>query len=166
MEDGTIEYWQRIGHSNNQLYRSQPFKKWSSTSSHKDFVRVVDLSPNFVVSGSRDSTVRLWKRSNGQQLSVFKSTNGPVSGIHLNESQKYVLLCTISGFIKKLHLKNDTKFEEDENFELKHGDNIDEMVMCVENDLIVSGASDSRLLIWNIKKGMASIKVFKNCAKS
>ena len=58
LEDGSIEYWQRIGHTNTQLYRTQPFKKWGPCSGHKDFVRVIDLSPSFILSGSRDATIR------------------------------------------------------------------------------------------------------------
>ena len=54
LEDGSIECWQRIGHKDNtQLYRNTPFQDWTSNTAHKDFVRAIDLSPNYIVSGSR-----------------------------------------------------------------------------------------------------------------
>ena len=53
LEDGSIECWQRIGHENTQVYRNTPFQKWASNTAHKDFVRAIDLSPNYIISGSR-----------------------------------------------------------------------------------------------------------------
>ena len=54
LEDGSIECWQRIGgHKDTQVYRNTPFQKWASNTAHKDFVRAIDLSPNYIISGSR-----------------------------------------------------------------------------------------------------------------
>jgi len=157
LEDGSIECWQRIGHKDTQVYRNTPFQEWTSNTAHKDFVRAIDLSPNYIVSGSRDTTIRLWNRQNGICIDVFQSSEGPISGIYLNEAEHFVLFSSLSGKIKKLLFNSDHQDKTsridsmlilDENFELNHGDSIEDMVF--DESRILSGGNDAKLKLWDL----------------
>ena len=108
----------------------------------------------------RDTTIRLWNRQNGICIDVFQSIEGPISGIYINEAEHFVLFSALSGKIKKLLFSNDgginkenqsridSKLILDENFELNHGDSIEDMVF--DESRILSGGNDSKLKLWDL----------------
>ena len=105
----------------------------------------------------RDTTIRLWNRQNGICIDVFQSTEGPISGIYLNEAEHFVLFSSLSGKIKKLLFNSDHQDKSssidsmlilDENFELNHGDSIEDMVF--DESRILSGGNDAKLKLWDL----------------
>ena len=105
----------------------------------------------------RDTTIRLWNRQNGICIDVFQSTEGPISGIYLNEAEHFVLFSSLSGKIKKLLFNSDHQDKTssidsmlilDENFELNHGDSIEDMVF--DESRILSGGNDAKLKLWDL----------------
>ena len=57
----------------------------------------------------------------------------------------------MSGMIRKLKITSRSKLEIDESFELNHGAQIE--AMSVDDQIILTGGTDARLVLWNIKKG-------------
>ena len=111
----------------------------------------------WIVFEYRDTTIRLWNRQNGICIDVFQSSEGPISGIYLNEAEHFVLFSSLSGKIKKLLFNSDHQDKTsridsmlilDENFELNHGDSIEDMVF--DESRILSGGNDAKLKLWDL----------------
>ena len=109
-------------------------------------MRVIDLTPNYIVSGSWDASIKLWSRKNGSLLASYKSPEGPVSGIFLKESLRYLLYSARSGKVKRLDILEDNSLKLSTNFELNHGDCI--IDMSVNGKYIFTGGSDGKLILW------------------
>lgn len=153
LEDGSIELWERIGQPNStsKLKQAQPYRRLAPANKHNDLVRVIDLSPHWIVSGSWDASIKLWNRSNGTLLSSYVSEEGPISGIHLNESSKYILFSARSGKVKKLKISQDECLVLCGSFEMNHGDCI--IDISIDDNYLLSGGSDAKLLLWNFENG-------------
>ena len=109
-------------------------------------MRVIDLTPNYIVSGSWDASIKLWSRKNGSLLASYKSPEGPVSGIFLKESLRYLLYSARSGRVKRLDILEDNSLKLSTNFELNHGDCI--IDMSVNGKYVFTGGSDGKLILW------------------
>ena len=141
-----------LGHPKNsgedpKLHHAQPYKRFGSLKeNHIDLVRVIDLTPNYIVSGSWDASIKLWSRKNGSLLASYKSPEGPVSGIFLKESLRYLLYSARSGKVKRLDILEDNSLKLSTNFELNHGDCI--IDMSVNGKYVFTGGSDGKLILW------------------
>ena len=109
-------------------------------------MRVIDLTPNYIVSGSWDASIKLWSRKNGSLLASYKSPEGPVSGIFLKESLRYLLYSARSGKVKRLDILEDNSLKLSTNFELNHEDCI--IDMSVNGKYVFTGGSDGKLILW------------------
>ena len=55
--------------------------------------------------------MKLWSRRDGSLLSSFVSPEGPISGIFLKESLKYLLYSARSGKVKRLDILENNSFK-------------------------------------------------------
>jgi WD40 repeat protein len=172
LEDGSLELWERVGQSEvdeSKLSRvSQPFKRLGPLEGHSDLIRVVDLSPDYIISGSWDASIRLWCRKSGKNLAFFSGSEGAISGIHLNQNEKCVLFSGRSGKVKKLWITGsgcgageDIRIKLEPEFEIDHGDCI--IDMSVDKTRILTGGSDARLLLWNFSGRKYTITMQRGC---
>ena len=148
LEDGSIEVWERVGFPKNasKLPQAQPYKRLAPIHKHNDLVRVIDMSPNLIVSGSWDASIKMWNRQTGQILASYISPEGPISGIHLNESSQYLLFSARSGKVKKLKICPN-QLVLSSKFEMNHGDCV--IDMNVDGNYILTGGSDAKLILWS-----------------
>ena len=65
----------------------EAFPKINRENKHNDTVR------DYLASGSRDRSVRLWKVSSGECLAVFNSHENWVRGVLIHPNGKYILSC-------------------------------------------------------------------------
>lgn len=151
LEDGSIELWERIGQCNAISKLNQPYKRLSPPCKHNDLVRVIDLSPHWIVSGSWDASIKLWNRKNGTLLASYVTEEGPISGIHLNESNKHILFSARSGKVKKLLITQEECLVLSDLFEMNHGDCI--IDISIDDQYLLSGGSDAKLILWNFDEG-------------
>ena len=162
LEDGSIEIWERVGYSKgkhpgdgSKLAKAQPFKRLAPLQKHNDLVRVIDMSPTLVVSGSWDASLKLWNRKTGNLLDTYVSPEGPVSGIYLNESSNSILFSARSGKVKKLMIKDLSSLMLSPTFEINHGDCV--IDMSVDKNYLLTGGSDAKLVLWTYDSGDKSI---------
>ena len=140
LEDGTIELWEKA--------KPKPVKCLGPLQGHSDLVRVVDLSPHYLISGSWDASIKLWCRNSGKILHEFASEDGPVSGLYLNEALNCVLFSARAGKVRKLQLDS---FELAGKFEMDHGDCI--IDMSVDGQRVLTGGSDAKLNLFTFHEG-------------
>lgn len=143
-----------------KLPLAQPYRRLGPLKErHNDLVRVIDLSPNYIVSGSWDSSIKVWSRKNGSLLNTYNSPEGPISGIFLKESLKYLLFSARSGKVKRLDILADQSLKLSSDFEMNHGDCI--IDMNVDGKYVLTGGSDSKLILWSYNEIDSKLHMFK-----
>lgn len=149
LEDGTIELWEKAKPA------LKPVKRLGPLTGHTDLVRVVDLSPSYIISGSWDASIKLWCRDSGKLLHQYVSKDGPISGLYLNEASNVVLFSARAGKVRKLQL---TTFELAGKFEMDHGDCI--IDMSVDGQHVLTGGSDAKLNLFTFHEGIPVLSEF------
>ena len=155
LESGHMELWERTGtviqRDNFSGWRS-PVKRLGDLSGHTDLVKSVDMSPDWLVSGSWDCGVRLWDRNTGQCVANTYHHGAQVTGVFINQSQGWILSSSRDGTVTKINLQKldgQVKLEIDQNFLACHGNPV--IAMSVDGTKFLTGGSDSRVLLWDMK---------------
>ncbi|XP_023331508.1 F-box/WD repeat-containing protein 11 [Eurytemora carolleeae] len=76
---------------------------------HEDHVWSVDMNTEYVVSGSWDSSVRIWSRENGRILFIYVHPHGrEISGVKILRNQ--ILVTSLAGSLNIIECVNETSF--------------------------------------------------------
>ena len=152
-------------------------RRLADLNGHTNLIKSVDLSTTWLVSGSWDGGVRLWKRSSGDCVGhCYPHCNKvAVTGVAINESEGWVLSSSRDGTVRKVllgdlnkHSENfDRKLDVDQSWVVSHrlpnqtearvhsecgavhGESI--IDMSVDGTNFLTGGSDGNVLFWDMK---------------
>lgn len=105
----------------------------------------VSFDKKYIVSCSKDTSIRIWDRATGELIRVITAHRGPVNAVQLKDN----VIVSASGdtFIKMWNIETGECIREFEGH--TRG------LACVQYDgkRIVSGSNDKKIKIWDVKTG-------------
>ncbi|EGO54736.1 hypothetical protein NEUTE1DRAFT_132169 [Neurospora tetrasperma FGSC 2508] len=116
-------------------------------SGHAHSVRSISAHGDTLVSGSYDSTVRVWRISTGQQLHVLSGHNQKVYSVVLDHKRNRCISGSMDSFVKIWDLDTGACLYTLEGHSLLVG------LLDLRDEKLVSAAADSTLRIWDPENG-------------
>ena len=119
-------------------------------SAHTAQLRGVRFDPggNFVISGSVDSTVRIWKKENGEQIRILKHPAG-VSSIDISTDGKYIATGSYDSVVRLWRVEDGFLLQGFTG----HRGTIWSVDISTDGQTIVSGGDDATAILWDIETG-------------
>jgi parallel beta-helix repeat protein len=118
---------------------------------HKDMVETVAVTPDgkYVVSGSRDNTVRLWELATGQEVRRFMGHADWVSSVAVTPDGKYV----VSGSKDKTARVWDLATGQEVRRFTGHNNWVSSVAVTRDGRHVVSGSVDNTVRLWELATG-------------
>ena len=81
-------------------------KKWSTEEEyeHKDYVRAVAVTEDWVITAGRDEDVKVWDRATGELWHIYDGHYEEVTGLVVLEGEKRVVSVSIDGTVRTWEL--------------------------------------------------------------
>jgi WD40 repeat protein/class 3 adenylate cyclase len=116
-----------------------------------DAVTCVAVSPDgkYIVSGSRDNTIKLWDAANGKEIRTFKGHSNKVTGVGFAPDGKTVLSGSADSTLK---LWDAASGKEIRSFN-GHEGGVNSVGFSPDGSRIISGSADSTLKLWDAASG-------------
>lgn len=114
---------------------------------HAHSVRAISAHGDTLVSGSYDSTVRVWRISTGEALHVLHGHSAKVYSVVLDHKRNRCISGSMDSLVKIWDLDTGACLYTLEGHSLLVG------LLDLRDDLLVSAAADSTLRIWDPEKG-------------
>ncbi|CCC12558.1 unnamed protein product [Sordaria macrospora k-hell] len=114
---------------------------------HAHSVRSISAHGDILVSGSYDSTVRVWRISTGQQLHVLSGHNQKVYSVVLDHKRNRCISGSMDSYVKIWDLDTGACLYTLEGHSLLVG------LLDLRDEKLVSAAADSTLRIWDPENG-------------
>ncbi|CAB4382152.1 unnamed protein product [Rhizophagus irregularis] len=147
------------------LYNAETYKEiWRSYDfeEHTDKILSVSISPNgkYVVSGSRDRTVRLWSVREKRLLHGFKEHKGDVNSVSFSSNSNLIVSGSMDNMVY-LWSVNEKKLVH--AFK-GHNGGVSSVSFSPNNEFIVSGSKNGMICLWSIKerKLLHTFKAYKD----
>ncbi|NIM16806.1 MAG: hypothetical protein GTO45_32870, partial [Candidatus Aminicenantes bacterium] len=118
---------------------------------HNGYVLSVCFSPEgtHILSGSSDSTLKLWERSSGKEVRTFKGHNGRVRSVCFSPEGTHILSGSSDSTVK---LWERSSGNEVRTFK-GHTDWVRSVCFSPEGKYILSGSLDYTLKLWDTRTG-------------
>ncbi|KAH8902055.1 cell division control protein [Coniochaeta sp. PMI_546] len=116
-------------------------------SGHSHSVRAISAHGDTLVSGSYDSSVRVWRISTGEALHVLHGHSAKVYSVVLDHQRNRCISGSMDSLVKIWDLDTGACLYTLEGHSLLVG------LLDLRDDLLVSAAADSTLRIWDPEKG-------------
>lgn len=114
---------------------------------HTHSVRAISAHADTLVSGSYDSTVRVWRISTGEQLHVLQGHSQKVYSVVLDHKRNHCISGSMDSLVKIWDLATGTCLHTLEGHSLLVG------LLDLRDERLVSAAADSTLRIWDPESG-------------
>ncbi len=118
---------------------------------HYSGVSAVCYSPDgrFIVTGSRDKTVKLWRRSDGREIRSYQGSSSNISGVDINRQSEAVLAVSDEGTLLVWDLASGVILRN-----MKPGD---DRFTCAsfspDGSKVITGSRRSHISLWDISTG-------------
>ena len=103
----------------------------------------------YVASGSKDRTVRLWDLSNRRQLACFRGHEGEITELTFSFDDTQVLSASEDGTVRVWN----AHYRESQAPKGRERGHITSLAFSASGDFVVTGANDSCVSIWNASDG-------------
>ena len=113
---------------------------------HNDVVTSVEFSPDgqYIVSGSKDQTVKIWKFETGELDYTFEKINSPVTSVAHSTNGLYVACGTEDNVIRVWD------FKEKHQISYYYLSKINSAKFIPDRDQIIAGYDSGDVLIWDL----------------
>lgn len=108
----------------------------------------VETARDYLASGSRDRTVKLWKVSEGICIATFKAHENWVRSVLIHPSGNYVLSCSDDKSIRVFDVKNNRCLRTLDN---AHNHFVSSLEMHHTLPILVSGSVDQTIRCWQLQ---------------
>jgi WD40 repeat protein len=117
---------------------------------HTAQLRGVRFDPlgNFVVSGSVDSTVRIWKKENGEQIRILKHPAG-VSSVVISNNGKYIATGSYDSVVRLWRVEDGLLVQAFTG----HRGTVWSVDISTDGKTIASSGDDATAMVWDIQTG-------------
>ena len=89
------------------IYDRSSLELVQNLSGHTDHIWSVDMTKELIVSGSWDSTVKLWNKKNWKILDTYSDADQKeISGVKFSLNQDYIYVSCLSGTLTVLKLEH------------------------------------------------------------
>lgn len=123
----------------------EPLKNGSTVRSSSSHVKHTEMVRDYLASGSRDRTVRVWQISQGSCLATFKAHENWVRSVLIHPSGLYVISGSDDKTIRVFDIKNNRCLRTLEN---AHAHFVTSVDMHHTLPMLVSGSVDQTLRCW------------------
>jgi len=120
----------------------EPLKSPGRPTKHSETVR------DYLASGSRDRTVRLWKISESTCIATFKAHENWVRGVLIHPTGNYVISCSDDKSIRVFDIKNNRCLR---TLEDAHNHFVTSLAMHHTLPILVSGSVDQTVRCWQLQ---------------
>lgn len=111
------------------------------------------LDPNFLASGSTDSTVRIWNIVSHTEQAVLQGNSGGIYSINVSAGGQLLASGGADGILRVWSLEQIASNEAHDFCQNLHGHDMTIVdVKFVENDVLISASLDRTLRIWSATK--------------
>jgi F-box and WD-40 domain protein CDC4 len=149
--DSTLRIWKlpNLRDKNGSLVHPRPTHEYNvrTLSGHMQSVRAIAAHGDTLVSGSYDTTVRVWKISTGDTVHRLAGHAMKVYSIVLDHERNRCISGSMDNMVKIWSLESGTCLYTLEGHSSLVG------LLDLRSDLLVSAAADSTLRIWNPENG-------------
>jgi eukaryotic-like serine/threonine-protein kinase len=118
---------------------------------HSDSVTSVCFAPDGsrLVSGSLDTTIRVWDAKIGTSLLELRGHSGPVNSVRVSPDSSQVVSGSTDGTIRIWDLRSGVSLREIKG----HADSVQSVDISPDGKRIISGSEDKTIRIWDLKTG-------------
>ncbi|POG65880.1 hypothetical protein GLOIN_2v1482801 [Rhizophagus irregularis DAOM 181602=DAOM 197198] len=158
-----LERWNNtIGLWINRNKESFTYEKFADFEEHTDKILSVSISPNgkYVVSGSRDRTVRLWSVRGKRLFHGFKEHKGDVNSVSFSSNSNLIVSGSMDNMVY-LWSVNEKKLV---HVFKGHNGGVSSVSFSPNNEFIVSESKNGMICLWSIKerKLLHTFKAYKD----
>jgi WD40 repeat protein len=150
--DGRLAISSSIGHNQLQLWFSDFGVKFDIFKSrHSDWTSSACFSPDGenILSGSLDSTLKLWSVNSGSLINSYLGHNGAVNDVCISHNGIYAL----SGSNDKTIKVWDIKTRKTLMTFYGHLGAVNSVFFSMDDRYVISGSDDKKLILWDVKTG-------------
>lgn len=134
------------------IQKSNPSIKYPITLIHSDnVVESVAISSDgkYMISGSRDATIKLWDLPSGKEIQIFKGHKDCINSIAISHDSNRIVSASDDKTIKVWDL-NSTK--EIQTFK-GHKNRVTSVIFSYDRKFIISASDDKTIKLWDINTG-------------
>jgi len=122
------------------------FNNHTILSGHTDYVRTLKILDDILLSGSDDSTIKVWNITTGELIKTIQSHTDQVRSIDVLPTNTFIS-SSLDGTIKMWNLTDYSLLNT-----IYTNSSILNSVMLPNNNYIVSVTTDKKIKIWNLNK--------------
>ncbi|MBX7044262.1 MAG: hypothetical protein K1X86_00365 [Ignavibacteria bacterium] len=125
---------------------------------HNDQVFYVVVSPdgNFLASGSKDETAKVWNISTGKSIKTFKDHSDDVNAVCFSPDSKYVVTASDDKTVKVWDINSIKLIKTLTGF----NNDVISVAFSPDGRYIAAGGKDNKIIIWNTEKILPDLKLF------
>jgi WD40 repeat protein len=144
-DDGFVRTWSS---ARNEAANGPPIVKWQISNAHRGAVTAIQESPNFVVTGGADFTVRVWHATKHELLTQFTSHRRAVCEVVIDNISPHIIH---SGIDDKLVVTYDLKQNKPLVQHVTQNSNVTGLSQRKDREHeVVSSSTDGKVLFWDV----------------
>lgn len=122
---------------------------------HQDVVSAIALSPDdrYLVSGSYDTTVRIWQLSTGRQFRILNGHTAPVYCVAISPDNRWLASGDEAGVIRLWNLQTGQPVRVLDHWFGRHHPAVLSLAFHPDRKRLVSGSADHTVRLWKLASG-------------